>query len=76
MAGDPATPTSPLAQLITAVARLRFHCAVGDLTGAEREYAAVRRLARAARAPLREVRAGLMWADALRRAGLTGAGRS
>ncbi len=66
----PSTPLGPLAQAITAGARLRFHCAVGDLTGAEREYGVVRGLARVARAPLREVRAGLLWADGLRRAGL------
>jgi transcriptional regulator with GAF, ATPase, and Fis domain len=59
-----------VAPVMMAVARLRFHCAIGDLTGAEREYSAVRGLARAARAPLREVRAGLLWAEALRRAGM------
>ena len=60
---------SPLTRVMTAVTRLRVFCAVGDLTGGEREYAAVRNLAKAARTPLREVRAGLMWANALRRAG-------
>ena len=67
---DASTPIGPLTQAITAGARLRFHCAVGDLSGAEREYGVVRGLARVARAPLREVRAGLLWADGLRRAGL------
>ena len=60
---------SPLAQVIVAIARLRFRCAAGDLSRAEHEYGAVRRLARAARAPLRAVRAGLVWVEALQRAG-------
>ena len=67
---DASMMVSPLTQAITAGARLRFHCAVGDLSGAEREYGVVRGLAKVARAPLREVRAGLLWADGLRRAGL------
>ena len=67
---DASMMVGPLTQAITAGARLRFHCAVGDLSGAEREYGVVRGLAKVARAPLREVRAGLLWADGLRRAGL------
>ena len=59
----------PLAIAIAEIARLRVLCASGDLEGGEACLADVVARARAARAPLRGVRARLIWLDALRRAG-------
>jgi DNA-binding NtrC family response regulator len=70
--GAAADSLDRVGRLILATARLRFLAAVGDLPGAERELGEIRGLARAARAPLREVRAGLLWVAALCRAGEDG----
>jgi DNA-binding NtrC family response regulator len=65
---DSAGLADPLVRLLATAARLRFHAATGDLGCAEHDYRAVQRLARTVRAPLREVRAGLDWVEALGRA--------
>ena len=53
------------------MAHLRVLLEAGDLALAEKRLIEVRSAARAARTPLRLVRARLLWVDALRRAGRT-----
>ena len=58
-----------LARTIALTAHLRVLAASGDLHAAEQRLQEISDLARQARAPLRAVRARLVWLDALRRAG-------
>jgi len=65
------TADDPLVQVMALVAQLRVLLETGDLALAEERLLAVRNASRAARTPLRFVRARLLWVDALRRAGRT-----
>jgi DNA-binding NtrC family response regulator len=60
-----------LVRVIAVSAHLRVLLEAGDLVLAERCLADARHAARAARTPLRQVRARLLWVDALQRAGRT-----
>ena len=62
---------TPLARAIGLTSRLRVLTAAGDLTGAESTLRDIAAAAKEARAPLRLMRARLIWADALRRGGRT-----
>jgi DNA-binding NtrC family response regulator len=62
---------SPVARLMALTAHLRVLAAAGDLRGAEARLSEIREAARAARTPLRLLRARLIWVDALRHAGRT-----
>ena len=59
----------PLPRLVALTAHLRVLTAAGDLDLAHRTLEEILALARQARAPLRAVRARLIWHDALHRAG-------
>ena len=61
----------PLVTLIAATAHLRVLAAAGDLHLAGERCREIARLSREARAPLRALRARLIWHDALRRGGRT-----
>jgi DNA-binding NtrC family response regulator len=64
-----ASTQSPLPRLIALTAHLRVLVAAGDLELAESSLQTLVSLARAARMPLRLLRARIIWHDALRRAG-------
>ena len=61
--------SSPIARAIAAMAHLRVVAEMGDLVAAEASLEHVRACARLAHAPLRYVRAQLLWVDLLHRAG-------
>jgi DNA-binding NtrC family response regulator/tetratricopeptide (TPR) repeat protein len=61
----------PLVQAIACTAHLRVVVEAGDMHVAEQRFRDIALLARRARAPLRAVRARLIWHDALRRSGRT-----
>jgi DNA-binding NtrC family response regulator len=60
---------SPVARAIAAIAHLRVVAETGDLAAAEASLEHVRACARLSHAPLRYVRAQLLWVDLLHRAG-------
>ena len=64
-----ATSRSPMTRLMAAMAHLRVLAETGDLVAAEAGVNRVREHAREAHAPLRFVRAQLLWVDLLHRAG-------
>ena len=69
------TDADPLVALIAATAHLRVLAAAGDLHLAEERWREIASLARQARAPLRALRARLIWHDALHRSGRTSEAR-
>ena len=66
-----ARDASPAARAVVLTSRLRVVAAAGDLMAAESTLREIATAARAGRTPLRMLRARLIWAAALRRAGRT-----
>ncbi len=66
---DKGPDADPLPRIVALTAHLRVLAAAGDLELAEGSLRTLVALARAARMPLRALRAQLIWHDALRRAG-------